>query len=135
MQCTFFSCSINEEIALQKTNHFYFRIGSYFRITLYIEFCASLTVKVLCTDIELSQLVKSFADRFNPQLTEKNACIFYHWGSLDPNYVIFEKSLDYLQIYFSLVQNTLKYTNLCFPIVGCCNCYDFNERKSTQHET
>ena len=62
---------------------------------------------------------------FNPQLTEKNACIFYRWGPLDPNYVIFEKSLDYLQIYFSLVQNTLKYTNLCFPIVGCCNCYNF----------
>ena len=40
----------------------------------------------------------------NPQLTEKNACIFYRWGPLDPNYVIFEKSLDYLQIYFSLVQ-------------------------------
>jgi len=33
---------------------------------------------------------------FYPQLTEKNAYIFYRWGPLDPKYVIFEKSLDYL---------------------------------------
>ena len=102
------------------------------------ETCSGNSIKdvIVCSSVcRFGRFFREDLSCINPQLTEKNACIFYHWGPLDPNYVIFEKSLDYLQIYFSLVQNTLKYTNLCFPIVGCCNCYDFNERKSTQHET
>ena len=36
MQCTFFSCLVNEELDYTlRTNHFHFRTGSYFWITLY----------------------------------------------------------------------------------------------------
>ena len=61
-------------------------------------------IGMLYSDISLFTYVQIVVYFLNPQLTEKNACIFYRWGPLDPNYVIFEKSLDYLQIYFSLVQ-------------------------------
>ena len=49
---------------------------SFFLVDIYIEFCTSLTVKVLCADIEFSQLVKSFADRFYSCVNrEKDLCI------------------------------------------------------------
>ena len=47
---------------------------SFFLDDIYIEFCASLTVKVLCTDIEFSQLVKNFADRFKVLSIAKKTC-------------------------------------------------------------
>ena len=50
------------------------KVVSFFLVDIYIEFCASLTVRVLCTDIEFSQLVKSFVDRFKVLSIAKKTC-------------------------------------------------------------
>ena len=47
---------------------------SFFLVDICIEFCASLTVNVLCTVIEFSQLVKTFADRFKVLSIAKKIC-------------------------------------------------------------